>query len=117
MRWMMSALLLVGLSVSSAPSAWAQDHATGDEVFMVSETRSERFADADHAGPTFRDAESVTVLYVEGDRVRVRKGDRFGWVDATKVTADSPVVNSNAPAFDTTAIELSRPGAGALPPQ
>lgn len=94
MRWMIAAL---GLGWGAL--AWAQDAAgltRGDTVWVVEEIRSERFADAAVTGPVFRPGEPVTVLFVEAARLRVRKGDRYGWVPSTAVTSEDPAMTPSA---------------------
>jgi hypothetical protein len=87
---MRTLLLLVAFT---AP-AFAQDAPTplppsalvlGLDVAPIAEIASARFPDAQVTGPTFAAGESVRVLFVDGARVRVRKGDRYGWVPADQL--------------------------------
>ncbi len=80
---MRSLVVLVLLAI--APSAFGQD-----ARWMIEDAESMRFVEADTKGPDFRDGEKVTLLYTEGDLLRVRRGDRYGWIPATAVTADEP---------------------------
>jgi len=59
----------------------------GDEVVLGEDVRSLRFPDADVTGPTFDEGDSVTVLFVTGDRLRVWKGNDFGWINASAIAA------------------------------
>ncbi len=77
--------LLVLSSLIFGGSAWA-----ADVVYATAEVASVRFPDADTAGPTFAKDARLEVLVEDGDRLRVREGDKYGWIDATLVTTEAP---------------------------
>jgi hypothetical protein len=58
--------------------------------WLVSESGSTRFPGESEPGPTFAAGEMVEVVLVEGDRTRVRKGDRYGWVPNAALTIEAP---------------------------
>jgi len=58
--------------------------------YTVSETASTRFPDSDAAGPTFTAGERVEILFEEGDRVRVRAGNKYGWFAASLLSDIAP---------------------------
>ena len=86
-------------------SAWAQapsfpglppgltisPKASADARWLVADTASQRFPGEDVAGPTFATGTEVVVIVTEGDRVRVHKDDRYGWVPASALTATPPL--------------------------
>lgn len=90
------------LSLLFVPAlAFAQDEApegpaiaVGEAVFVTEDVRSKRFVDTDLSGPSFEANESVKVLYLDGERARVRRGSRYGWVDASLLTADNPAAGA-----------------------
>ncbi len=63
--------------------AFAQE--AGETTVMAETTRGDRFPDADVAGANFEEGSEVTVLFVMGDRIRVRRGDQYGWVAKANV--------------------------------
>jgi hypothetical protein len=66
-----------------AAPAFAQD--AGETAVMAETTRGDRFPDADVAGANFQVGTEVTVLFVMGDRLRVRRGDQYGWIPKANV--------------------------------
>jgi hypothetical protein len=73
------------VTVALAPSAWAQEAA-----WVTEEAETVRFLDDDTAGPALDEGDRVIVIFREGDLVRVRKGDRFGWVAGSVLTDTAP---------------------------
>ncbi len=71
-----------------APAAVATD--APEKRWAVSDVDSKRFADDDTAGPTFKAGDELLLIVTDGSRVRVRRGDRYGWVPASAVTAEAP---------------------------
>jgi len=98
--------------VAWSPMSLAQDADSvdlGATVFPITDVHSVRFPDVTVTGPLFLANQSVTVLYVEADRLRVRKGDRYGWVPREEVTTEAPVTDAPAlgsPSFDLEGIDL-----------
>lgn len=82
----MRGLLLIA-SLFAAP-AFAQD--VGSAMYVAADVDAKRFPDADTKGPALAGGDEVTVVYVEGDLVRVMSGKDFGWVPATALTATDP---------------------------
>ena len=82
----MRGLLLLASLVASP--AFAQD--VGSAMYVAADVEAKRFVDADTKGPSLATGDAVTVVYVEGDQVRVAAGTRFGWVPATALTATDP---------------------------
>lgn len=62
----------------------------GDVVELAESANSLRFYDADVTGPVFEAGVALRVLYVEGDRVRLRRGDRYGWVNWSELVFEAP---------------------------
>lgn len=79
----------LALSLGFAAPAFAQD-----AQWVVADTPSVRFADADTAGPAFKKDEKVEILAHDGARVRVRDGDSYGWIAATALTSTQPAAPS-----------------------
>jgi hypothetical protein len=71
-------LLLLSLpAVAAAP---------GETVFALDAVASKRFPDAEDAGPSFVMGDQLTVLVVEGERLRVvSTAGGIGWIDAARV--------------------------------
>ncbi len=91
---MRTLLFALGLLVSFSASA----QEAGDTVFAARDVETKRFADAPAAGPALSLGDRLTVLYVDGDRVRISRGDRYGWVAADALTAENPNPEPVAPA-------------------
>jgi len=97
-------LVLLGL----AAPAFAQEPA-----WVTEQVESTRFADAEHPGPPLDEGDRVEVVLRDGDRVRVRKGTRFGWVPAAVLTDQAPATEEPPPSllmdsdFDMQAIQES----------
>ena len=83
-------VLIAIIALFVATPALAQD--VGETVVLGTEIRSMRFSDADVTGPTFQEGEEATVLYVLGDRLRLRKADRYGWVSADVIAPTTDAV-------------------------
>jgi hypothetical protein len=88
-------ILLVVLLVPGL--AWAAD----EVVWTLTEATSTRFADRDVAGPVFKAGTKLVVLVHDGDRLRVRDGDDFGWVKEASTTTMPPPEEST---FDPAAL-------------
>ena len=75
-------LPMPGLSVSpkSADARW-----------VVADTPSQRFPEGDVKGPTFTAGTEVELIVADGDRVRVRASDKYGWVPASALTDVPPM--------------------------
>ena len=89
----MTMLLAIWLSFASAQEA------TPEVVWAKAEVKSVRFADDTVAGPTFERNAQLEVILREGNRVRVRQGDDYGWIPASTVTTEAP------PTFDAAELE------------
>ena len=59
--------------------------------YLMADVVSKRFPGEDLAGPTFKTGEQVDVIVEEGGSVRVRQGERYGWVPAAQLTATAPM--------------------------
>ena len=75
--------------------AWASD-----VVYPTAEVTSVRFPDADTVGPTFAKDARLEVLVQDGERLRVRDGDNYGWIDAAAVTSEAPPTSDGAQNLD-----------------
>lgn len=69
---------------------WPFPALAAEIVWATDTVESVRFADADVKGPTFEAKARLEVLFRDGDRVRVRRGDSYGWIPAAKTTATAP---------------------------
>ena len=63
---------------------------SADARWLVADTQSVRFPEGDVEGPLLLAGTEVEVIVTDGDRVRVRKDDRYGWVPASALTDVSP---------------------------
>jgi hypothetical protein len=59
--------------------------------WLVADTASQRFPGEEIAGPTFTAGTEVEVIVTDGDRVRVRKDEQYGWVPASALTDAAPI--------------------------
>lgn len=66
----------------------------GDTRVVTADTPSLRFDGEELPGPTFTAGEQVQVVLVDGERARVYKDDRYGWVP---VSALAPVAPAGLP--------------------
>jgi hypothetical protein len=86
--------------------AFAQDP---EQAWLVEDATALRFPDAEVPGPELDANERVTVLFREGDLVRVRAGDEYGWVPSAKITTTAPegatIPTEPPPEFDMKALE------------
>jgi hypothetical protein len=78
----MSWLLFVALAFAENPR--------GSVRYVVADVVGARFPDADTAGPMLATGDMVIVLFDDGARVRVRKGDGYGWVAAEMLSETAP---------------------------
>lgn len=78
---------------------------SADARWLVADTQSQRFPEGDVQGPLLTAGTEVEVIVTEGDRVRVRSKDLYGWVPASALTDVAP-----APALPTS------PGLLGMPP-
>lgn len=69
----------------------------GQQAWLLEATPSQRFPEGEVEGPEFEADERITVLYIEPERVRVRRGSRYGWVPADALTAEAPEGAAPAP--------------------
>ena len=83
-------LVLSLLFLTLAPAAWAQE-----VVYATGEVASLRFPDATVVGPTFSKDARLTVLFRQGERIRVTNGDVYGWIPATSVTTEAPAIGAD----------------------
>lgn len=85
-------LFVLGAAFAQAPIALTPQSTT--EVLYVAPEAgvlSKRFADdaaAKHV--KFEQGTALRVLYREGSMVRVREGERYGWVPAASLTPENP---------------------------
>ncbi|MBW2255729.1 MAG: hypothetical protein JRI25_14160 [Deltaproteobacteria bacterium] len=70
---------------------------------LTQDAETVRFLDDDTAGPALDEGEKVTVLFREGDLVRVRKGERYGWVASSVLTDAAPEAAAPTEAIPATA--------------
>lgn len=103
MRRLLVSALLLCLSLP----ALAQERAQ-----ITEDTVSMRFPDTKHPGPELKAGDKVVVILREGDRARVQKGDRYGWIDASllgpiEVSTPSTDLGAPSPDFDIEAIKAA----------
>ena len=85
-------VLIVGIVLGNSALA-------ADAVWMTEDVQSKRFLGDEVVGPFFATGTRLDVLFREGDWVRVRKGEDYGWVEAKAVSEEEPI----APAPDAPA--------------
>ena len=96
MRWVVVLLAVgwMGSAVAADPPTGAVPAATlkpdFERVWALEDTVSRRFPEGDTPGPTFGKDEELEVLWRDPDRLRVRRGTRFGWVLSGQVTSKAP---------------------------
>ncbi|MBX2796170.1 MAG: hypothetical protein KTR31_00835 [Myxococcales bacterium] len=65
----------------------------GQTMWASEEVATQRFPDdTEVAGPTLRVDAQVQVVLTDGDRVRVKSGDKYGWVALAKLTTEPPAM-------------------------
>lgn len=63
----------------------------GEAQWVTADTATTRFwGDASVAGPELKAGDPVQLIVIEGDRARVVKGDRYGWLPAALLTTEAP---------------------------
>jgi len=64
----------------------------GEARWLTEDVQSDRFLayDDEAKGPQLFKGDEVELVVASGDRVRVKKGSRYGWVSATALTAEAP---------------------------
>jgi hypothetical protein len=98
MRWAAGLLVLCFMGTAlagdplAAPSAAKPDI---ERVWALEDTVSRRFPEGDTPGPTFGKDEELEVLWRDSDRIRVRRGTRFGWVLPGQVTSKAPALSTD----------------------
>jgi hypothetical protein len=70
---------------------------SGKGRYVQVDTPSKRFADSDVAGPTFQEGAAVIVLVEDGARVRISKGDDYGWVPKSVLGESMPATPAPTP--------------------
>ena len=99
-------LVLVLAALLLAPTARA-----GETAWTTRDVAAMRFPDGDLPGPTLVSGDQVEVVLREGDRARIRKDDRYGWVPASALTTEPPPgwqpATGTMPGFDLEAIRAS----------
>ncbi len=103
MRWLIAASMLL-----TSPAFAA------DVVWTTADTTSVRFSDAATAGPTFSAFTRLSVVYEDGDLLRVHDGPNFGWIARGTVTEEEPAeaADSTIPGLDEILKNLGGPGSG-----
>ncbi len=99
MRTIMTTLAVLWASAALAQSPIQLTPAApkGALKHVVEDATTQRFADdAAVAGPSLETGDVVEVMMEEGDRVRVKKGSAYGWVDAD-VLSDTPPAEEATP--------------------
>lgn len=83
------ALLVSTLGYAQNPISFGPK---GDMRWVTEDVESERFFahDTEASGPKLFKGDAVEMIVASGDRVRVKKGSRYGWVSATVLTAEAP---------------------------
>jgi hypothetical protein len=64
---------------------------TANARYIIADVVSKRFPGEDVVGPTFTTGEQVDVIIEDGGSVRIRQGERYGWVPAGQLTSMSPM--------------------------
>lgn len=91
-----AALVLLGLTSPAGAQmplgvGGAMAMPSSNTRYVVADVVSKRFPGEDVAGPTFTTGEQVDVIVEENGSVRVRQGERYGWVSAAQLTAMPPM--------------------------
>ena len=84
--------------LSLATSAHAQQpltlnleaDASTKTMYVLEDTESKRFPDAEQAGKSFIAGDRVQVVSKTADMVRVMKGNTFGWVPRAVLSEEAP---------------------------
>ncbi|MEO0600548.1 MAG: hypothetical protein AAF211_03875 [Myxococcota bacterium] len=64
----------------------------GEARWVTEDVEAERFLsyEGEAAGPKLFKGDEVELIVASGDKVRIKKGSRYGWVSATVLTAEAP---------------------------
>ena len=98
-------LIMLSLLMTSN-IAFGQD--VGDTAWLLSDQPSKRFLNDSVDGQRFRAKTKVNVLFIEGDRARVKSPDGFGWIDRSSLTLEAPESDFN---IDALLQQMNRGGA------
>ncbi|MEN0061559.1 MAG: hypothetical protein AAGA48_05375 [Myxococcota bacterium] len=84
------ALLVSTLSYAQSPLLLGNK---GESRWLVEDVESDRFFEYDQEakGPQLFKGDEVELIVTSGDRVRIKKGTRYGWVSASVLSTDAPV--------------------------
>jgi len=83
------ALLVSTLGYAQSPLSFGP---RGESRWLTEDTETQRFfaIDEEARGPKLLAGDEVELIVANGDRVRVKKGSRYGWVSASVLTAEPP---------------------------
>jgi len=96
------ALLLPGLAHAQQPIQLGTQPIqldlgpTGPVRYATQEIASVRFLGEDVKGPVFQAGERLELITEKDGWVRVRQGDRYGWVPADALSAEPPADDAQA---------------------
>ncbi len=83
------ALLVSTLGYAQNPLSFGPK---AESRWLTEDVEAKRFFayDDEAKGPKLFKGDEVELVVASGDRVRVKKGSRYGWVSATVLTAEAP---------------------------
>lgn len=84
-------LLVSTLAHAQSPLSFAT---RGESRWLTEDVEAERFFkfEGEAQGLQLYKGDQVEMIITNGDRVRVKKGTKYGWVSATLLTAEAPTV-------------------------
>ncbi len=83
--------LIASLSYAQTPGL-SLGAITGEARWVVAGIEADRFPNAPSERFALAVGEEVELIFTEGARVRIKQGDRYGWLPATAVTAEAPEI-------------------------
>lgn len=83
------ALLVSTLGYAQSPLSFG---ARGEARWLTEDVETDRFFayEGEAKGPKLFKGDEVELVVTNGDRVRIKKGSRYGWVSATVLSAEAP---------------------------
>lgn len=108
--------LILVASLSHAQVPGLSFGPTGEPRWVVADVEAKRFAEGDEAGPALKAGDEVELVFTEGDRVRIKKGDRYGWIAASAVTEEAPEIEISTDNPLLSNPLLTTPAMGQQPP-
>ena len=88
------ALLVSTLGYAQSPQTFGP---RGESRWLTEDVQAERFFayEGEAEGISLRKGDEVEMVVASGDRIRVKRGSRYGWVSAAVLTAEAPTFDAS----------------------